>query len=175
MGCDIHPYVEVRSNGKWEKSDVNVPDDRNYWAFAKLANVRNGVGFAGSDTGNTIVPISEPRGLPDDTSICESTGIDLGDHSHSWVLLSELLAVNFNEPVTQRGLVKHDVAEAFRKHGILPRKWCSGVWGNGSDEYEQLEWNEPLYDAASLLPKIIAAISNLGAPEDVRLVFGFDS
>src|ERR1700691_1564806 len=90
MGCDIHPYVEVRKNGTWVKADVKVPDGRNYWTFAKLANVRNGFGFAGCDTGDAVVPICEPRGLPADTSIHDEDydeeaedGLDrvwLGDH-----------------------------------------------------------------------------------------------
>ena len=183
MGCDIHPYVEVRRNGKWMRAQVKVPDDRNYWAFAKLANVRNGFGFAGTDTGDAVIPISEPRGLPADTSIQDSEDIEydepgytwLGDHSHSWVTLAELLAVDYTESVIHRGMVKHDAAEKYRKHGWLPREWCSAISGQGAEEYERLEWKEPLYDAAPLLPKIIAAICHLGKPEDVRLVFGFDS
>jgi len=43
--------------------------DRNYNAFAILADVRNGYGFAGCDTGDGFVPISTPKGFPDD--MCE--------------------------------------------------------------------------------------------------------
>lgn len=42
--------------------------DRNYDVFAILANVRNGSGFAGTDTGDGFVPVSPPRGLPGDLS-----------------------------------------------------------------------------------------------------------
>lgn len=41
---------------------------RNYNVFAILANVRNGYGFAGVDTGDALVPICEPRGIPGDLS-----------------------------------------------------------------------------------------------------------
>lgn len=183
MGCDIHPYVEVRRDGQWVRSGLEVPRDRDYWAFAKLADVRNGLGFAGVDRGDPVTPIAQPRGLPPDTSIHDGDvnaegdreGIWLGDHSHSWVTLAELLAVNYNEPITQRGLVKHRVAENFRKYGYHPREWVGGISGQGAEEYEPLEWKLPLYEAAGLLPRIIASICHLGKPDDVRLVFGFDS
>src|SRR5690242_3218591 len=98
MGCDIHPYAEVLTDSGWRKADVNVPSDRNYWAFSVMADVRNGSGFAGCDTGKPVEPISKPRGLPADTSIADTDAdfedpayIWLGDHSHSWLLLSELM------------------------------------------------------------------------------------
>lgn len=42
--------------------------DRNYDVFGILADVRNGRGFAGSDTGDGFIPISLPKGLPPDLS-----------------------------------------------------------------------------------------------------------
>ncbi len=43
-------------------------DDRHYDVFAMLANVRNGFGFAGVDTGDGFEPLSDGRGLPADLS-----------------------------------------------------------------------------------------------------------
>lgn len=178
MGCDIHPYVEVRCNDRWVKADVELPRNRNYIAFAKLANVRNGTGFAGCDMGDPVKPIAEPRGLPPDTSIKDGGEygdpdyVWLGDHSHSWLTLAELLAVNYNAKVTLRGMVSNKEAEYFHKHHYPPRTYCG--WTN-QEGYERIEWQEPLMDAAPLLPKIIASICHLGKPDDVRIVFGFDS
>ena len=42
--------------------------DRNYDLFAMLANLRNGVGFAGRRRGEVLDPIDEPRGIPEDAS-----------------------------------------------------------------------------------------------------------
>lgn len=70
MGTDIHMVVQVKNkSGDWElvsPSEVPGADDyesshssnqwygpRNYDAFAILANVRNGFGFAGCETGET--------------------------------------------------------------------------------------------------------------------------
>jgi hypothetical protein len=179
MGCDIHPYVEVRKNGLWVKSDVKVPDGRNYWAFGKLANVRNGEGFAGCDTGDAVRPISEPRGLPADTSIRDNNAeydspdsVWLGDHSYSWVTLDELLAIDLDATITQRGMVSPEQAKAFRERGEHPDSWCG--WTSDTSAV-QIEWKVPLRKGAWLLPQIIEAIKGLGEPQDVRLVFGFDS
>jgi hypothetical protein len=102
MGCDIHDLVQVKADGKW-KTVVLDPcgSPRNYDTFAMLAGVRNG----------DIKPIALPRGLPDDlVQICDEDNyipIDdlvdkrkayigndghfwLGDHTHSWLLLSEM-------------------------------------------------------------------------------------
>lgn len=95
MGCDIHDYVEVRKNGKWEKvgkifpnpyhdekKETKIYDDyewnarliehpfhvRSYDTFAILANVRNGSGFAGCNTGNGFISFPHHRGLPADVS-----------------------------------------------------------------------------------------------------------
>jgi hypothetical protein len=94
MGCDIHCWAEVRKNGKWEKVGKAFPnpwhdpeehakdpkdtfyepltdqpyEGRSYNTFAILANVRNGRGFAGCDTGDPFVPIAMPKGFPDDAS-----------------------------------------------------------------------------------------------------------
>lgn len=65
-------------------------DDRNYDVFAILADVRNGYGFAGVDTGDGFVPISPPRGLPRDLGPEIRAGVERdgyrleGDHL-SWV------------------------------------------------------------------------------------------
>jgi hypothetical protein len=92
MGCDIHPHFEVRRNGRWEAHSVQTKYaaggsgdgtdhidwnsfsgdalfvGRNYDLFAMLADVRNGAGFAGCDTGDGFVPVADPKGFPADAS-----------------------------------------------------------------------------------------------------------
>ena len=83
MGCDIHLFVEVKTENGWELySSPNI--QRNYSLFAKLANVRN--------YGN-IVPISEPKGLPEDVSFLvrkEREDFDTDGHSDSWIGIEEI-------------------------------------------------------------------------------------
>lgn len=107
MGCDIHDLVQVKREGKWKTVVLDpVGSPRNYYTFAMLAGVRNG-----SET--KITPIAEPRGLPkdfghevdDENYILPPGNVDkreaflgddakfwLGDHSHTWLLLSEMKA-----------------------------------------------------------------------------------
>ena len=42
MGTDIHLAAEVFEDGRWHLAEVDLPDYRNYRAFAVLADVRNG-------------------------------------------------------------------------------------------------------------------------------------
>ena len=143
MGCDIHLVVQRRVAGAWEDVPLDYDredyegdsfwEPRSYATFAVLAGVRN-------DPRWGITPISRPRGVPadfecDDFRVLrngcwigdvEHNGIDLGEHSHSWVTLAELLAVHPDQ------------------------RWALiGAW------FPELE--------------------SFGAPDDVRLVFGFDS
>lgn len=83
MGCDIHLHTEIKRNGIWQHhSEAKI--ERNYPLFAKMANVRNGY---------KIVPISNPKGFPEDATELtklhsEKYGCD--GHSHSWLSAAEI-------------------------------------------------------------------------------------
>ncbi len=190
MGTDIHIAVEIYRDGGWHLVDVPVTEDRNYRAFALLANVRNGYGFAGFSTGEELEPIDEPRGLPEDmspelraaleddsdedVSAYDSEGIWLGDEPYSWVTLRELLDYNLDAPVIVSGYVTKEAAQRYRETGERPRSHAAAVFAN-RENFERLEWEEPIRESAWLIPQLIEEISGLGEPENVRLVFGFDS
>lgn len=153
MGCDIHLYVEKRVDGKWVTADTwEVDEDnpgrksipwrghyysgRNYDLFAILADVRNGVGFAGCDTGDGFNPISPPKGLPED--VCdeirsESNYWDSDGHSHSWHTLADILSYDWTQRTKQRGWVNS--GEYFewdyfrRKDGKCPESYSGGITG----------------------------------------------
>ena len=150
MGCDIHFYVEKKVNEKWETADkwnkyddddyeegdltVNYEDrfyhNRNYDLFAILADVRNGRGFAGICTGDGFIPISAPKGLPDD--ICDQVKKEAdrweGDaHSHSHFLLSELISYDYKGQTTKhRGWVDSKNYRIFIEKG-KPSSWCAAL------------------------------------------------
>ena len=153
MGCDIHMYVERKTDNGWFNCDYFVPnvnykvgmcesekwsrvpiyDDRSYSLFATLANVRN--------YGNTPY-ISEPKGVPDDTcdyikNECDKFYFD--DHSHSYLTLQEL--IDFHEeghPLKHRGMLSPEQLREFDE-GILPDHRCQGCNMSG---YEFREWEE---------------------------------
>lgn len=164
MGCDIHPYAEVRKNGQWEAAG-ELPRDRDYRTFALLADVRN------YSTDPPIAPISPPRGLPPD-SVVANTIRDEADHSFSWLTLAELEAADSSQTVVMQGMVSKDLRERYRDTGEPPSNWCQAT---NIEDYAHMTWRMPLKDVTYLLPKIIEAMRQLGPPDDVRMVFGFDN
>jgi hypothetical protein len=215
MGCDIHLIVERRVNGKWEiviphpkrtqyqsHHKLNWDFNRSYDSFALMADVRNGYGFAGIDTGNGFIPISEPRGIPADTTFKESSDNDcydwLGDHSHSWLTIAEIKAYDWTRRTKKRGFLQAEGYRAWREKGGYQEKgWSGGMIGKGvltlsneeMDAYietpikddkirqTQVEWWADYKEAAGCLWSLVEELDklNLGKPDDVRLVFGFDS
>ena len=176
MGTDIHPVVECYRDGSWHLVEADLPRDRNYWGFAVLADVRNGHGFGGLDTGDPITPIDEPRGLPPDASPELRAALKknhwlLGDHSISWVTLEELLDYDLDAPVICRASVPPEEAERMRASGEPPRLFAAY---SADPDWVRLEWYEPLRNRAWLILRLIEALIPLGAPGEVRLVFGFD-
>lgn len=163
MGCDIHLYVEKREgpSAPWVTADTWEPDEwededgqtfscmcvpyysrfyngRNYDLFAILADVRNGRGFAGIDTGDGFEPICDPRGLPEDA--CDLVKADSkrwgeDGHSHSWLTVAELLAYDWTKATKCRGVVNGPEFAEWdrwgRKRGEMPESYSGGVSGAG--------------------------------------------
>jgi hypothetical protein len=150
MGCDIHFFTEVRKNGKWESVDEWEEEDgwthverelyrgRNYNLFSILADVRNGYGFAGIDTGEPFNVIAAPRGVPESASdeyknLVTQWGPD--GHSHSWLTLQEILDFDWTQKTVNAGVLS---ARQFiewdrwnRKQGDAPESWCGSISGGG--------------------------------------------
>ncbi|MGI9405256.1 MAG: hypothetical protein ACR2O4_02700 [Hyphomicrobiaceae bacterium] len=156
MGCDIHFHVERRHDGQWISCDqweevtdgdyrglyslvrsrTDFYDDRNYDLFAILANVRNGFGTAGLDTGDGFNVIAKPKGLPADMSpeVFETADWEvdhMGCHSASWLTLAEILAFDWDQTTVKRGFVNGAEYEEWvrsrRKKGQGPSGHAAGV------------------------------------------------
>jgi len=117
--------------------------NRNYDAFAILANVRNGFGFAGCDTGDGFRPIVEPRGMPDDATPFVREH-HTWDHTPSWLLASEINAYDWSQTVIKRGVIplrqeddqqfdrpdrRDDFISWMERGGGCPKSYCGGVSG----------------------------------------------
>jgi hypothetical protein len=166
MGCDIHLYTEKKIKRKdkefwwcvdnfkpneWnldysdepQFSHKSIYDIRNYDLFAALADVRN--------YGN-IIPIDEPRGLPDDISdiVKKEAEIWHGDgHSYSWLTAKEIFIYNnkYSETI-QSGLITLEAAKELDEKGILPSMWCQ--WTN-QEGYVKRSWKRPHSPVESLI------------------------
>lgn len=242
MGCDIHLRVQKFVDDKWTFAEERIADKyeptkttherwydgRNYRLFGMLANVRNGIGFAGVDTGDAFRFISEPRGLPDgmaeyigeirdkDGSV-EDYDFWFGDHSHSWLTLPELIDFDWYQSTKCRGWVNGPQFEEWdrmKEWESEPREHCGGVSGGNvthisetemrqrlteikqitkpwsaaeakikdlySSTYCLVEWPMFYSEAAGkfytqTMPRMFRLAKQVGGPENVRIVFGFDS
>jgi hypothetical protein len=217
MGCDIHLHVEKKVDGQWNRWErtevVTWPSGyrtaenyygysgRNYDLFGMLADVRNGRGFAGCDTGDGFKPISMPKGFPEDASYEVEKDKDCweGDgHSHSYLTLSELLAYDWEQKTKSRGIISEEQYQKFdREKG--PETYSGGISGPGirvvseSDYlalkangdlspdvrwHIQVEWGVTYKnEAGSFYTKTLPRLKELaeGDPESVRIVFWFDN
>lgn len=206
MGTDVHMVFQKQTKltkdiTVWSKVDDNYNQDRQYTLFGWLANVRNGVGFANIYTGDPITPISLPRGLPEDLDLHKDSyqeyscqGVWLGDHSHSWLMGSEVLqAYDRLEPICRVGVIPYNDYVEWDKVS-QPYSYSSGVFGRNvvvlSEEqinegidvyadkeiYVQVEWivsSEQLKREFSSLVDEVKRLTSLHG--EIRLVFGFDS
>lgn len=245
MGCDIHPVVQRRKSAAfpWEFVIYTPPDynkhvkdkqshpfdtdilvknpiwrglkERNYVEFAVLADVRNNWG---------IVPIAQPRGLPDGLSEhCEESQIpaiygpygekwkeegeqyvSLGDHSFSYLYLNEIINYpHWDDVIGEDNTYLNE--KAFLKWGFKgsamdyanktkqPLYIKGGPWDNDIQRICPVTYATGLYDkskdfvieivepqrirdcCADLLNHTVPWLHTLGTPDNVRIVFGFDS
>jgi hypothetical protein len=183
MGCDIHSVAQVKTKDGWKTVEASPGgDDRNYDTFAVLADVRNGHGFAGTVTGEGWPVMFEARGLPEDIELDSDNYLDgewMGDHSHSHLTLTELrqiLAQFDGKMYKKTGMITKQQAKEL-KEGKTPDSWCG--WTDQAG-YVQAEWEVPAGESLHGLNNIIEALSEIEkqhkvSPDDIRLVFGFDS
>ena len=192
---------------------LSVLTERNYDKFAVLANVRNGYGFAGVETGEGFVPIQVGRGLPEDIEkLCDQdfhflkegdwqdriayrSGYWLGDHSHGWVTLKELL----DYPHWDSERIHHGVISAAEYEswdGKEPVSYCGATMGEGIKTYTpetywqakvegnlvrrphvRVSWPETVRQSLERFCTIVIPwLQTLHSDSaQVRLVFGFDS
>lgn len=141
--CHNEPFTEVPYGG------------RNYSLFSILADVRNGKGFSGVESGERFEPISLPRGIPEDASnfykeIAKESREDGYCHSYSWIGLDEL------EKYDWKGKI-------IKRRGLI-----SLVWGE-----------ETYYDCVKkFVDETIPQLKKLKRDKsvlDVRIVFFFDN
>jgi len=217
MGTDIHGRIQFRYAEDAKYKDVGeIERDRNYNVFAMLAGVRNGVGFAGVKTHEPLVPISEPRGLPDDLETLpdDDTAIAiysydfvdaeeeqvrgrywLGDHSHSWLTLTEINAWDgWGKRLACTGILEAAEFKRIEAEGGEPREWSGGCWGPSvvivpAEEaragkphtHVRHEWTVPFVQYAGVFKAWLDYMTLKHGwllkkdPDSVRIVFGFDS
>lgn len=176
MGADIHTWVEARRDGRWAEAGPVFPlsdfdkeyhadepgyrrqiwDYRSYAMFGVLAGVRNY---------SAVPPIAEPRDWPEDRDAPRGDdGWDL--HHRTYYTLKELLAFDWSKPCEDRRVSRQ----------IGPRAYdggCTAEPGGGVMTTYGEHCGETFMADLKLLAEWAAAEGY--APEDVRVLVGFDS
>ena len=173
MGTDIHTIFQANKDNQWYDIPHNYNENRHYSLFAWLAGVRQG---------NTYIkPISEPRGLPSDFKI----NGDMGDHSFSWLLGSEILAAK-PPPVAKQGIVSVEFYHIWDKISP-PDTYCADVGGSNVhivipdvvDYYKETATHVRVCWVANLEQEFKYFIDEIRRlmeiHGEIRMVFGFDS
>lgn len=204
MGTDIHCVFQAEQNGRWVDVETKYDENRQYALFAWLGDVCNGVGFAGCKTHTPIEPLSSQRGVPEDfewdgeshpvatkallgwrVEYCrdgEPLEIWMGDHSHSWLNLDEIL--NATPPTVYRtGVVSLETFKAW--DGVsAPESWWGFTFGRDivtstpdtideTTTHVQIEWPSDLSEEFKPFLDECRRLKQLHG--NVRIVFGFDS
>ncbi len=173
----------------WEHPFDRKHTSRNYYFFAVLADIRNYDDF--------IIPISDPKGLPDNVSPeikkqSDHDGVD--GHSHSWLTLEELESHDWNQSrrnsgtVTSSGFLEyytkgkpsgyHGGSSAETVDNETMKQLILGIYGdrdpNGWYDTE-VSWMESIRDSIGVkyLEDFLTALKAYG--ENVRIVFWFDN
>jgi len=203
MGTDIHTIFQTKTkDNQWYDIPHNYNENRHYSLFAWLAGVRQG---------NTYIkPISEPRGLPSDfqingdidhTTAIENIeqglrefytakypydgSINMGYHSFSWLLGSEILAAK-PPPVAKQGIVSVRFYHTWDKISP-PETYCADVGGPNVhivipdvvDYYKETAshvrvcWVADLEQEFKYFTDEIRRLMEIHG--EIRMVFGFDS
>jgi hypothetical protein len=151
MGCDIHLIVQARRDGVWEDVVLNLDGEVEYDEFNdSFWESQSYATFAvlanvRNDPAWDITPISTPRGLPDDFE-CRD------DRTPSM------------RPI-EAGRLIGDVERNGNDLGEHSHSWVTLAELKAVPEDQQ--WALP--------DTWIPELEKFGAPDDVRLVFGFDS
>lgn len=114
MGCDMHAFMELKIDGRWECHSVIKPH-RNYEMFAKLVGVR----------GNVEDAMFELKPLPEDLSNVVKVYVKNWEqdmHSASWLNLEELQ--RFEEWFNER----EELRDSFNWFGREFCSLCGSIW-----------------------------------------------
>lgn len=205
MGCDVHGIWQTKRDGKWVDVESTWDQDRHYFLFSWLADVRNGHGFAGIPTYTPIKPIAQPRGYPADFEVeddshpvadkavmgrradygepGEAPAMWMGDHTHSWLTADEILATPAPDKVWRTGVIERATFEAWDGH-TPPAEWSGGISGRdirvaeAPTDVEENTTHVRIYwiQPGDTLKYFTDEVRRLkDAHGEVRLVFGFDS
>ncbi|MEQ1675052.1 MAG: hypothetical protein ABL876_00045 [Chitinophagaceae bacterium] len=212
VNTDSNDWYAIREITNWERvleakgssggwSVTEWYDNRNYNAFSVLANVRNGYGFAGVDTGDSWPYIQSGRELPEDACPEVIQYMSSYDHDAGWITLEEFTKYDWSVARNKRGMVdKSQYLEWLTKGaatGTGPHSWCGDVSGAmirhvdnetmsgliqgvcpvevGKKYYTKVQWVQTARAACSDLIESMKELAGEVGERECRVHFYFDS
>lgn len=159
MGCDIHLFIEYKTEGfdRWSPFGGKINPGRYYGLFAKFAGVRNYYG---------IKAISEPRGLPEDAGWRAK--------SENQLYISNTESEGHATPEQAKKWVDAGYSEIHDTHWVTNPDWHSHSWLT-PNEFEQA-LNEIKPEKAFEYFVVLDALRSFEKQGcQARLVFWFDN
>jgi hypothetical protein len=166
--------------------------DRNYNVFGILANVRNGKGFAGIDTGDPWPYIQNGRLLPDDSCSEVIEYMMECHHSPGWVTLEEIMKYPWESTTRMnRGLVTPEQFAEYIRDG-KPSSWCGDSSGfmvrHITNEqminlvkdptlsyYTRISWQQTALEVGERFLERMKELAKVVGEHECRIHFYFDS
>lgn len=176
MGTDIYLHAERRVGNGWEYcGELEELEIRNYEFFAILANVRNPIRST-----QPYMYISLPRGFPNDMSDgLRKDSLLFDGHDPGWITLRELLDFDWDgKTMLRSAIVDSALAHLF---GDGKQKFPKEITGAytlaNAGPGPRVSWIDTYREAAgsNFLKSLLDKLAEFGVPEDVRIVFSFDS
>lgn len=175
--------------------------DRHYDVFAILANVRNGHGFAGVDTGDPWPFIQNGRSLPEDSCPEVIDYMSRYEHSPGWVTLQEVTKYDWKHVRIKRGIVNESQFQMWQANGGVegtgPESWSGGVDGYavrhisnedmvklqsglmhreiGCSYYTKVQWLQRAFDVCEPFLDRMKELAKVVGEHECRIHFYFDS
>lgn len=177
---------------------------RNSNRYIRVRMMKNNKNCAVEITLNGYNPIIKPRFLPNDCSCCSTwegnshdgrESFNFGEHSFSWLTLKELLDYDWTQTKRDYGVISWEDYKNRKANGLTnkPEIYTKSTQVLGllyeegevpetepaenENRYVLIWWNQTCAEAAggfykNLIPFLKTIDSN---PENIRIVFGFDS
>lgn len=151
---------------------------------------------------DTLIPISAPKGVPEDATAIWKTWLAEPEngvvyHDASWLTLEELRTGQWDQVVYRDAVLTEDEYIALRDSGVQPKTLARGVGGDGVLVVNEVEyaagkrgknltgvntrWRAgTVREEAKTFMVMMTAFESaakevLGGPENIRILFAFDS
>jgi hypothetical protein len=177
MGTDIYLHAERRHGSSWEYcGELEALEIRHYEFFAILANVQNPIRST-----EPFEYITSPRGLPEDISDdLKKDSLLASGHNAGWITLRELLKFDWEgKTILRSAVVDPELAPLFGDgNQKFPRDRITELYWLANDgPGPRVTWVDSYKEAVGVRfwDDLVKTLIQLGPPDDVRIVFSFDS